>query len=77
MGAPPRQKVRNRDVIATASRIARQKRIFLFAILAGRGVFAVIIDLVKPEEDDSLLQATALLALIGSRLPSAIMSFAS
>jgi hypothetical protein len=32
--APPWKKVRNRDAIATASRIARQSRIFLFAILA-------------------------------------------
>jgi hypothetical protein len=32
--AQARQKVRNRDAIATARRIARQNRIFLFAILA-------------------------------------------
>jgi hypothetical protein len=38
--ARPRQKVSDRDAIATAPRIAHQTRIFLFAILAGRQVFA-------------------------------------
>jgi hypothetical protein len=36
LGALARQKVQNRDAIATARRIARQNRNFLFAILARR-----------------------------------------
>jgi hypothetical protein len=87
LGAPTRQKVHNRDVIATAPRIARQSRIFLFANSGRRPAFSLIIDSVDVTEES--LQAVALLGLIepgaaaSAQMPCAetdetrIMSFAS
>jgi hypothetical protein len=87
LGAPARQKVHNRDAIATASRIARQSRIFLFANSGTRPAFSLIIDSVDLMEES--LQAVTLLGLIepgaaaSAQMPCAepdetrIMSFAS
>jgi hypothetical protein len=60
--APARQKVHNRDAIATAPRIARQSCIFLFANSGRPPAFSLIIDSVDVTEES--LQAVALLGLI-------------
>jgi hypothetical protein len=62
LGAPARQKVHNRDAIATAPRIAQQSCIFLFANSGRPPVFSLIIDSVDVTEES--LQAVALLGLI-------------